>query len=113
MNRIFSLLLIATVTCGFSLTNAEGFIVCTPAKVFQPNSTLEVKQIVLDAIAANQTVRGFGAGHSTNQILCANDGVTLLTRNLNSIISVDAQNMLVTVGSGMPLGKFLNDLVPH
>jgi FAD/FMN-containing dehydrogenase len=100
--------------------NAEGFIKCSPALVVAPTSIAAVQNQVLAAIKNKQmyfrltfSVRGFGAGHSTNHILCADEGVNIVTLNLNEITNVDAAKMQVTVGGGAPLAKFLNDMVAY
>ncbi|KAI9358000.1 hypothetical protein DFJ73DRAFT_794181 [Zopfochytrium polystomum] len=94
-----------------SQPNAEDFIVCQPAEIRYPANVDDVVAAVKDAIARNQTIRGFAAGHSTNRILCADGGISVsTTQNLTSIVSVDRAAKTVRVQAGAHLATFTREL---
>ncbi|KAJ3309795.1 hypothetical protein HDV04_005644 [Boothiomyces sp. JEL0838] len=96
-----------------SLFNADGlFYQCNPSSIFAPNTTEQVQAVIQQAIANGTTVKAYAAGHSRNNVMCT-DGVTLLTTNLNQLISVDKEKQTVTVGGGMKLLDFSNAILEY
>lgn len=110
--------LFAIHVCAEKITNNENFIVCNPSAIHTPNTTIQVQKIVTDALdragGARVSIRAFGAGHSTNRILCSDDdGITIITTRLSAIVAIDLVKREVTIGAGALLGPFLESMVSH
>jgi hypothetical protein len=95
------------------LLNAEKFIVCHPSQITNPTTTAEVQSIIKGAYQKGVSVKAYGAGHSTNYILCPTDGgIALKMEGMNSIVSHDTKLMQVTVQGGAALVDFFNEMIP-
>ncbi|KAJ3317409.1 hypothetical protein HDV06_001652 [Boothiomyces sp. JEL0866] len=105
--------LLTSLVFATSVYNAEGFIVCNPSQVVTPNSTTDVQTIIQQAAASGTSVKAIAAGHSTNYIICPQDGgISIRMDNMDSIVSYDSNTLQVTVQGGAPLVKFFKDLIP-
>jgi L-gulono-1,4-lactone dehydrogenase len=82
---------------------------CAPAAIEHPASEDGLAQIVRDAAAGGQRVKGVGAGHSFTGIALTDGRLVQLDR-YRRVLSHDAQAGTVTVQSGMPLSQLTEDL---
>jgi FAD-linked oxidoreductase len=82
---------------------------CAPAAVEQPESEFEVVEAVGRAIAAGQTLKVAGSGHSFTDIACT-EGRLLLLDRLDRLVAVDHDALTATVEGGIPLWKLNEEL---
>lgn len=86
-----------------TLKNYQGTHECKPEVIYDPANIEEVQQIVRDAVANGRTIMT-GNRKFASQIdaACASDGEIQITlKNMDKIVSFDAQNKQVTVQAGM------------
>jgi FAD/FMN-containing dehydrogenase len=84
--------------------NWSGSVRCAPASRFRPREEAEVCRIVRDAAAHGRTVRAVGAGHSSHEMLRADD-VMLSTRGLSGVVATDRTALEATVKPGTTLER--------
>jgi FAD/FMN-containing dehydrogenase len=84
--------------------NWSGSVRCTPAARFRPRTEDEVCRIVREAVAQGRTVRVVGTGHSSHEMLRADD-VMLSTRRLSGVVATDRDALEATVLPGTTLEK--------
>jgi alditol oxidase len=87
------------------LRNWAGNLTYGTASVFEPKTVEEVQE----AVKKCSQLRALGTRHCFNRIADSQDHL-ISTKNLNSIISLDAQSKTVTVGGGMRYGEFCKHL---
>ncbi|GMH39306.1 hypothetical protein BSKO_07204 [Bryopsis sp. KO-2023] len=81
---------------------------CEASFVATPQTVLEVQEVVKDAREANLTVKVVGNRLSATDIFCT-DGVAVDMSNFQQV-DVDAENGLVTVGSGANFQRLHSEL---
>jgi len=101
---------LANFSCGenkpaSSLRNWAGNLTYGTASVFEPKGPEELQEIV----KKTTRLRALGTRHCFNQIADSHDNL-VSTKNLNSLISLDAQHKTVTVGGGMRYGELCGQL---
>lgn len=88
-----------------ALKNWAGNLTYSTGNVFEPKSVEEVQ----DVISKCEKIRALGTRHCFNSI-ADSEANLLSTKNLNSIISLDAGNKTVTVGAGIRYGELCDHL---
>lgn len=83
-------------------TNWARSVEARPAKTAHPGSTPEVIALVREAVAAGETVKAIGAGHSFTPI-GATDGVLLHLDRMASVLGWDLESQRVRVQAGISL----------
>ena len=101
---------LANISCGenkpaSSLRNWAGNLTYGTTSVFEPKTIEEVQEI----IKKNAHIRALGTRHCFNKIADSHDNL-VSTKNLNALISLDAQHKTVTVGGGMRYGELCGQL---
>ena len=101
---------LANFSCGEnkptgSLRNWAGNLTYGTASVLEPKTPEELQEIV----KKTARLRALGTRHCFNQIADSHDNL-VSTKNLNSLISIDAQLKTVTVGGGMRYGELCGQL---
>jgi len=101
---------LANFSCGEnkptgSLRNWAGNLTYGTASVLEPKTPEELQEIV----KKTARLRALGTRHCFNQIADSHDNL-VSTKNLNSLISLDAQRKTVTVGGGMRYGELCGQL---
>ena len=94
------------------ISNYQGTYTCSPEAIYDPSSIEEVQDIVQDALLRGKTVMT-GNRKFASQIdaACAGDDQVQITlKNMNKIISFDANAKQVTVEAGMRFND-LNDFL--
>lgn len=93
-------------------SNWAGNITFEAERVAVPASTAEVSEVVRAAVAAGQSVRALGSGHSFNRI-ADTSGVQVSTRGLRSPLRIDEDRRWVSIGAGTRYGELAIDLAEH
>ena len=101
---------LANFSCGENkptsrLRNWAGNLTYGTASVLEPKTPEELQEIVKNTTR----LRALGTRHCFNQIADSHDNL-VSTKNLNSLISIDAQLKTVTVGGGMRYGELCGQL---
>lgn len=81
------------------------------SKFKKPKNIEEVQAIVKQANADNAKVKVVGAMHSITPCFVGND-IVLSNENMNEVLSIDKDNLTVTVQAGVPLNKLCDYLKP-
>lgn len=95
-----------------SWRNWAGTERATAAAVARPASTADVAAAVRSAVAAGQTVKAVGSGHSFTAA-GATSGVRLELGRLSGLVRVDREARLATVLAGTALAELNNALYAH
>ncbi len=91
----------------------SAFQVSPPDAVVQVESTEEVAEVLRVANAHGVPVIPFGAGSSVEgQVLAVQGGISLDVSRMNRLLSVDADDLTVTVQAGVTR-KQLNEAIKH
>ena len=93
-------------------SNWSGLVRCQPAKLVEPADESQVVAAVRSAVAAGQTVRVTGSGHSFTA-LCATDDVLLSLDRLAGIESVDAAAGRAWIRAGSKIHDLGGPLAEH
>lgn len=91
------------------MQNWSGHLKWQPAKVCYPKSTEEVQQIVIQGAERRCKVRMIGSGHSFSK-LCVTDDFLVSLDEFQGIVSVDAEQLRVTVRAGTKLFRLNEEL---
>lgn len=94
---------------GYRFENWSKTLACRPASYCQPHSTEAVAELVKAAAAAGKRVRTVGAGHSFSPLVLTRDVLVNLD-NMQSILTVEADEMQVTVQAGVRLKNLIRGL---
>lgn len=96
------------------ITNWSGTHTCHPKRIYYPNSSLEVQEILNEFQKKNEKIRVVGTALSPNGIGMTNDknGNLLSVAHLDDII-VDVDKLEVTVGAGCTVNNVLKELKKH
>ena len=94
---------------GLTFRNWSDTFQCTPELFFEPKNVDDVREVVLLAASNGKKVRVLGRGHSPSDICFTNDYLMSL-RHMNRILSVDHDNGLVKVETGITLAKLNEEL---
>lgn len=78
-------------------------------KLRTPTQIAEVQEIVKQASSQNQRVTIVGAMHSTTECMVGSD-ILISMKNMDKVLSVDTENMAVTVQSGVSLHQLCSHL---
>lgn len=81
-------------------TNWEESIVLNPAVVVYPETLEEISAVIRNEAEYPSPVRAAGSRHSTTHCAVADQGTLMIMRRMNRIISIDEQNLTVTVQAG-------------
>ncbi|MEX2490419.1 MAG: FAD-binding oxidoreductase [Nitrospirales bacterium] len=76
-----------------------------PFKVYLPRSTAHVAAAVKEAVQLGQRLRVRSKGHSSNDLVLAEDGVVLCTEKLNQVVELDVQQRTIRIQSGAVLAE--------
>lgn len=79
-------------------------------RIFRPRSTLDLRQAVLAAAAAKQSLAIAGGRHAMGGQQFASDACLIDTSLFNSILSLDSEAGLVTVQGGITWGALIEQL---
>lgn len=90
---------------NYAFTNWAKNVQSVAANFFQP----ETEEEIIDVVKQHQKIRVVGTGHSWSDI-CATNEALLNLDNYNKIISIDKENKIVKVQSGIKLWH-LNNLL--
>src|SRR3954471_2209069 len=88
-----------------TVRNWAGSVEIQPARVHRPGSVDELRRVV----AAAESVRAFGTGHSFNRI-ADTDGDLVLTGGLPAEVEIDADARTATLAAGMRLADIATRL---
>lgn len=81
-------------------------------RFWEPESVAEVEQIIQDCHARGESVRPIGSSLSPNGVAFHEKGMISMA-NLDRIISVDAENKIVTVQAGARVSQVVEALRPY
>ena len=84
----------------WSRISVPGIAPRHPLKVYLPQTTEDVAQMIQDANAAGEPLWVRGSGHSSNGLVLVDRGSILLTQNMNRIVDIDADGLTATALSG-------------
>lgn len=87
------------------LKNWAGNLTYSTGNVHEPKTLAEVQEVVKKC----DNVRALGTRHCFNRIADSETNL-ISTKNLNTIISLDSEKKIVTVGGGMRYGEFCEQL---
>lgn len=71
-----------------------------PLKIYAPETTDEVAQVIRDARRLGETLTVRSKGHSSNDLVLSDRGSVLLMQMMNRILDVDAERLTATVEGG-------------
>jgi FAD/FMN-containing dehydrogenase len=83
-----------------------------PLKVYLPQTTEDVAEMIRAANAAGEELWVRGSGHSSNDLVLVDRGSIMLTRNLDRIVDVDADGLTVTAQAGT-ITSHIDDTLAH
>lgn len=84
-----------------------------PLKVYLPQSTEDIVQIVNEIKILGQVLKIRSKGHSSNDLVLEDKGSVLCTEKLNQILTLNKDEMTVTVQSGTILAQLDEYLSKH
>lgn len=93
-------------------SNWAGQQHCSPATVARPRHETDLARDLVDAVAAGQTIRAVGSGHSFTDT-CLTDGCHVDLSHMDKVIDVDRASGLVRVQAGIPLHRLTEALHAH
>ncbi|XP_037038883.1 L-gulonolactone oxidase 5-like isoform X2 [Bradysia coprophila] len=118
LNKVESVFVLSIVTLNSLFRYVHGITIYTSYQseiacyatypIEYPATIEEVQRLVLKAIAANSTVKAFGARHSVLDTICTN-GTPIDMRNIN-YVDVDTNANIVKAGAGAQLADFVAKL---
>lgn len=85
---------------------------CCPAAIAHPGSIEEIAASLAHASSKGLGVRVAGAGHSFNDIACA-DGLLIVLDRFNSVLEVERESGLVRVQGGITIKQLNAHLAEH
>lgn len=90
----------------FTYKSYQNSVYCRASSpILYPSNWKELQNIIVEAIASNQTVKVIGSRHSITDVICTS-GIPVSTKHINYMYFED-DNELVTVGSGAELKDVL------